>query len=39
MSDSYRGEYNKVRPHSSLGQQTPAAFRAGLEIQDVVILK
>ena len=26
----YRGEYNKVRPHSSLGQQTPAEFRAGL---------
>jgi len=29
---AYRGEYNKVRPHSSLGQQTPAAFRAGLAI-------
>jgi len=30
---AYRGEYNKIRPHSSLGQQTPAAFRAGLEIK------
>jgi putative transposase len=29
---AYRAEYNKVRPHSSLGQLTPAAFRAGLEI-------
>lgn len=27
---TYRQEYNNQRPHSSLGQQTPAEFRAGL---------
>lgn len=27
----YRAEYNNDRPHSSLGQQTPAEFRAGTE--------
>lgn len=32
--DLYRGEYNNVRPHSSLGQQTPAEFRAGMEIHE-----
>jgi putative transposase len=26
---AYRGEYNNQRPHSSLGQQTPAEFYAG----------
>ena len=26
----YRDGYNNQRPHSSLGQQTPAQFRAGL---------
>ena len=30
----YRAEYNNVRPHSSLGQKTPAAFRAGTEIHE-----
>jgi putative transposase len=28
----YREEYNNHRPHSSLGQQSPAQFRAGTEI-------
>lgn len=28
----YRDEYNNHRPHSSLGQQTPARFRAGTEM-------
>jgi len=28
---AYRDEYNKIRPHSSLGQQSPAAFRAAEE--------
>ena len=32
--DLYRGEYNNVRQHSSLGQQTPAEFRAGMEIHE-----
>jgi len=27
----YRAEYNNQRPHSSLGQQTPAEFYAGTE--------
>jgi putative transposase len=27
----YRAEYNNQRPHSSLGQKTPAEFSAGLE--------
>src|SRR5262249_25036854 len=27
----YRDEYNNHRPHSSLGQQSPAQFRAGME--------
>ena len=27
--DRYRDEYNNQRPHSSLGDQTPAQFRAG----------
>jgi putative transposase len=27
--DRYRDEYNNHRPHSSLGDQTPAQFRAG----------
>ena len=26
---AYRGDYNNHRPHSSLGQQTPAEFHAG----------
>jgi hypothetical protein len=29
---AYRGEYYKIRPHSSLGQQTPVAFRTGVEM-------
>lgn len=28
----YRAEYNNHRPHSSLGQKTPAEFHAGTEI-------
>ena len=27
--DTWRHDYANVRPHSSLGQQTPAQFRAG----------
>jgi len=26
----YQDDFNNHRPHSSLGQQTPAQFRAGL---------
>jgi transposase InsO family protein len=26
---AYRDEYNTLRPHSSLGQKTPAEFAAG----------
>lgn len=29
--DQWRDEYNNRRPHGSLGQRTPAEYRAGLE--------
>src|SRR5262249_42229926 len=29
--DAWRDEYNNRRPHGSLGQKTPAEFRAGVE--------
>ncbi len=32
--ESWRRHYNEVRPHSSLGYQTPAEFAARLESQD-----
>jgi transposase InsO family protein len=32
LTEWWRQEYNHHRPHSSLGQQSPAQFRAGTEI-------
>ena len=32
--ETWRRHYNEVRPHSSLGYLTPAAFAAGLKEQD-----
>ncbi len=29
----YRREYNEVRPHSSLGYQTPKAFSAACDVE------
>jgi transposase InsO family protein len=31
--DAWRHDHNHVRPHGSLGQQTPAQFRAGVDHQ------
>ena len=33
MIESWRRHYNEVRPHSSLGYLTPAAFAAGSKTQ------
>ena len=32
--NSWKEDYNKVRPHGSLGQLTPACYRAGWSITD-----
>lgn len=32
--ERWRQHYNEVRPHSSLGYLTPAAFAANLNVQD-----
>jgi hypothetical protein len=30
MIEAFRREYNEIRPHSSLGQRTPAQFKQSL---------